>query len=322
MAYVPPHRRTGSRCRPSAANRAASTVSSLARVDEDSSSQSEVASQIASTSLHSALRSDHLMTSTVVSSSDAVDTPGLVFHEGVPPERVVELRHLRSSSPEHSEITPDDSVSVALAGGSRSVGAEDSGGAHGTHGTDIVDNERGGSSYQSQSQALLGSHRLPVASLNETQVASLLRSLGLGKYAAKCLQLPLRGCDLLHCTADDLEAAGISFRPHRLSLLDEVSKLAVDGVPSSMLASAEDDGMSAASSTPTWIHQAQAHLDASTTMLSPPTQPTATVELSVPTSSSSPAALQSSPSQPRAPSPVQSECHTLVQALTKMKLSS
>ena len=71
--------------------------------------------------------------------------------------------------------------------------------------------------------------------LSERQVASLLLSLGLGKYARDALSVPLRGRDLIHCTAEDLEAIGFSFRPHRLSLLEEVAKLVETGVPANLL---------------------------------------------------------------------------------------
>ena len=84
MAYVPPHRRAAAR---------------LGRVDENSTVVSP----------SSQAGSNCCGTSTVVSTTPT--EPGLIYHDGVPPDRVVDLSHLRAE-PE-DDISPDDSVSVA-----------------------------------------------------------------------------------------------------------------------------------------------------------------------------------------------------------------
>lgn len=115
-----------------------------------------------------------------------------------------------------------------------------------------------------------GRATMPLTELNEGDVACLLHSLGLGRYADVCMVLPLRGRDLAHCTEDDLKEIGIRFRPHRLSLLEEVAALRANGVPAHMLLepspqqqqqllSSGDGGGSAdvdPSETPTWIKSA------------------------------------------------------------------
>ena len=63
----------------------------------------------------------------------------------------------------------------------------------------------------------------------------MLHSIRLGRYADVCMVVPLRGRDLAHCTDDDLKEIGIRFRPHRLSLLEEVAGLRANGVPAHML---------------------------------------------------------------------------------------
>ena len=123
----------------------------------------------------------------------------------------------------------------------------------------------------------------PLNVLSTVMVATVLRNLGLGKYAQACLDAPLRGKDLALCEDDDLKEIGIHFRPHRLSLLQEVKTFMVDGVPSHLLSiddssappssaarpaagfaagePAPDDHRSTASETPTWIKSAQKELD-------------------------------------------------------------
>ena len=112
------------------------------------------------------------------------------------------------------------------------------------------------------------------------QVSQMLHGLGLGKYAKACLDVPLRGKDLLHCTAEDLESIGFGFRPHRISLLEEIERFKKDGVPGALLvpddgtadvapappaaASKRDSGSASAaaySETPTWLNKAAAALD-------------------------------------------------------------
>ena len=80
-----------------------------------------------------------------------------------------------------------------------------------------------------------GRSTTPLVELNEGDVACVLHSLGLGRYADACMVVPLRGRDLAHCTDDDLKEIGIRFRPHRLSLLEEVAGLRANGVPTHML---------------------------------------------------------------------------------------
>lgn len=77
--------------------------------------------------------------------------------------------------------------------------------------------------------------RIPLANLTERQVAQLLRALSLGKYAEAALNVPLRGRDLMHCVEEDLVQIGISFRPHRRSLLEEIEHFKEGGVPGDML---------------------------------------------------------------------------------------
>ncbi len=116
---------------------------------------------------------------------------------------------------------------------------------------------------------------IPLESLTEQEVAALLASLGLGKYADACLAIPLRGRDLPHCREADLEEIGIKFRPHRLSLLEEVARMVEHGVPVELLAAdtgcerrdgAEErdgSGSTLTSRTPTWLVSAQAQLSSS-----------------------------------------------------------
>lgn len=80
-----------------------------------------------------------------------------------------------------------------------------------------------------------GLQTMPLVELNEGDIACVLHSLGLGKYADVCMAVPLRGRDLAHCTDDDLKEIGIRFRPHRLSLLEEVAGFRANGVPAHML---------------------------------------------------------------------------------------
>jgi len=80
-----------------------------------------------------------------------------------------------------------------------------------------------------------GLQTTPLVELNEGDIACVLHSLGLGKYADVCMAVPLRGRDLAHCTDDDLKEIGIRFRPHRLSLLEEVAGFRANGVPAHML---------------------------------------------------------------------------------------
>ena len=354
--YIPPHRRGGSSVRassssldhineePSRLARSRWQQALLRTVGGSSAPPSQSASQVGLPPTHSVVGAStvvggsvsqfgvsdaHIATSTVVSAAD-METPALVFHEGVPPERVVELRHLRSSSPEapqlDNEITPDDSVSVAFGGGGGRDGGERE--PHGDGG-EAVEHCGGGSSSTTAQPSLLANHRLSLAALSEVQVASLLRAIGLGKYAAACQAVPLRGRDLQHCSAEDLEAVGISFRPHRLSLLEEITKLAVEGVPASLLGLAphdtprvgDDDGQSIASSTPTWLHQAQVQLDATPAAPSsaspPPYNPTLSGARPQPPPPGAPGARSQ---RARASSPARSDCDTLVGALTGLSL--
>ena len=98
-----------------------------------------------------------------------------------------------------------------------------------------------------------------------------------GKYAKACLDVPLRGKDLLHCTAEDLESIGFGFRPRSHSpLLEEIERFKKDGVPGALFvpddgtadvapappaASKRDSGSASAaaySETPTWLNKAAA----------------------------------------------------------------
>ena len=264
MAYVPPHRRRGQQA--------------LDRVDENTTVGSASCSSSAAPG----------MGTSTVAGSTVTASPNLIYHPEAQPARVVELRSLRSRSPE-PEITPDDSVSVA---------------GKGHH--DVPS-----SSSSSQPPVTLAvSQRVPLEALSEAQVGALLHAIGLGKYAAACQRVPLRGRDLLHCSAEDLEAAGIGFRPHRLSLLEEVARMHRDGVPASMLAMAPrhvDDGLSVASSTPTWLHQAQQILA---------TEPTTAASAAA----AAAAAAAATEAPPRPSSPAQSDCDTLVNKIQGLRL--
>ena len=50
-----------------------------------------------------------------------------------------------------------------------------------------------------------GLQTTPLVELNEGDIACVLHSLGLGKYADVCMAVPLRGRDLAHCTDEDLQ---------------------------------------------------------------------------------------------------------------------
>ena len=76
-----------------------------------------------------------------------------------------------------------------------------------------------------------------LTSLTEYEVAQLLAALRLGKYAQACLDVPLRGRDLKQCKDEDLKEIGITYRPHRVSLLEEVERFVRLGVPMSLLES-------------------------------------------------------------------------------------
>ena len=76
---------------------------------------------------------------------------------------------------------------------------------------------------------------VPLASLTEHDVVALLAALGLERYSEAVLAVPLRGADLVHCVEGDLETAGVSFRPHRLSMLELISHFNGEGVPTALL---------------------------------------------------------------------------------------
>ena len=109
---------------------------------------------------------------------------------------------------------------------------------------------------------------LDVRTLSEGDVATALAAIGLGKYSEAVLSVPLRGHDLVHVEDGDLESIGISFRPHRLSLLETFAMWKTSGVPLHLLSNAPihaaptkpttvTDGGSDVSSTPTWLNDAQ-----------------------------------------------------------------
>ena len=62
-------------------------------------------------------------------------------------------------------------------------------------------------------------------SLSSHEFAALLLCSGHAKYATLCLNTPLSGQDFLNCSESDLEEIGITFRPHRLSILALVKKI-------------------------------------------------------------------------------------------------
>ena len=280
----------------------------------------------------------------------------LIFRKRI--ERVAQLRHQCTSSldsPQLGTLALDDSVSDATdPGGSGQDGAKrDDGKAIEHCGGETVEQccgeaveQCGGDDGSTTVPPLLfASHPLPLTALSEVQVASLLNAIGLGKYAAACQAVPLRGRDLQHCSAADLEALGISFQPHRLSLLEEVAKLAVEGVPASLLSLAAhvtpcgrddyDDGIGIASSMPAWLHEAQVQLEAtrpagspsaalpSPSEASPPPLYNPTLTSGLPQPPLLPDHAPGARSQ-RAPAnfPAKSDFDTIIGALTDLSLKS
>jgi hypothetical protein len=76
---------------------------------------------------------------------------------------------------------------------------------------------------------------VPVSDLDVAQVGTLLDGLLLGKYKAAFAEAPVDGKTLVHCEDADLLELGISFKPHRRKLLDEVSQFVLGGVARRML---------------------------------------------------------------------------------------
>ena len=136
---------------------------------------------------------------------------------------------------------------------------------------------------------------VPLNTLTEHDVVALLTSLGLQRYADVCLALPLRGADLVYCSDSDLKSAGIAFQPHRLSMLEMITRFNSDGVPAALLKgdapaaspskdaaldAALDDGASITSdnSMPAWLSQAQAQLGTTEVLLHREADPEAATE--------------------------------------------
>lgn len=149
---------------------------------------------------------------------------------------------------------------------------------------------------------------LDITLLTSEQLSRVFKRIGLGKYAQLAIDTPLRGCDLVHCSLEDLEACGIAFRPHRVSILASVKKWTEEGVPVELfdedddagagvggglpLANKEDDSVSVVSSTPTWLNDAQLQLQQPPPVPQPaaergPSSPTATSVSPPPSSAAS-----------------------------------
>ena len=79
---------------------------------------------------------------------------------------------------------------------------------------------------------------VPLATLTAQDVVRLLRNVELGRYADNFLHLPMRGAELEHVTAADLEAIGV-LEIHRRSLLRAIFSWRADGVPSPLIGDSE-----------------------------------------------------------------------------------
>ena len=123
--------------------------------------------------------------------------------------------HLSSSGVIEDSITPDDSISR--------VGG------------------RAPSSLAGKSEVLKSKGRVPLSSLGATEVANLLHSIDLGRYATNFLSLPWRGADLEAAEERDLEDAGVAAPVHRRSLLKQVAVWRVEGVPMTSIRFAPTD---------------------------------------------------------------------------------
>ena len=67
--------------------------------------------------------------------------------------------------------------------------------------------------------------------LKSEEVCKLLQHLELGKYAESFQSLGMTGADLSSCSLEELEQAGVNFRPHRERLLRQVTDYRRQGVP-------------------------------------------------------------------------------------------
>jgi hypothetical protein len=81
----------------------------------------------------------------------------------------------------------------------------------------------------------VATNNVPLSDLDVAQVGTLLDGLLLGKYKAAFAEAPVDGKTLVHCEDADLLELGISFKPHRRKLLDEVSQFVLGGVARGML---------------------------------------------------------------------------------------
>ena len=78
-------------------------------------------------------------------------------------------------------------------------------------------------------------------SLSAYEVALLLHTLELGRYADGFMAMPVRGADLDGATEDDLEEAGMSVALHRRALLAQVADYRVHGISGHYLEQAAAD---------------------------------------------------------------------------------
>jgi hypothetical protein len=104
--------------------------------------------------------------------------------------------------------------------------------------------------------------RVLLADLTQHSVATLLRNNGFGRYEEICVRTPLTGRDLAHCRESDLEECGITFRPHRLSILQLVQTWTANGVAADELVSLDDrtDSLAEDEAEPAWLAEARESL--------------------------------------------------------------
>ena len=141
-----------------------------------------------------------------------------VLPTGADPQQVLTLADMQrrvqreGSSADNSLVNPDDSVSMVQS-------------AARTRHSNLPDGTRA------------------LDSLSAYEVALLLHSLELGRYAEGFMSLPIRGADLETATDEDLQEAGMSIALHRRALLTQVLDMRSEGVPTHLLESALQDAL-------------------------------------------------------------------------------
>ena len=171
----------------------------------------------------------------------------LSFQKVEPPQeaeaaRLVDLETLKhhsgtgsgAGSNDASLVAPDDSVSMA----GRS--------------------ERAMSAARTRHAALPEGARA-LDSLSAYEVALLLHTLELGRYADGFMALPVRGADLDAATEHDLEEVGMSVALHRRTLFAQIADFRVDGVSAHYLEQAAADAEAHHHAQQYGYHHAQPH---------------------------------------------------------------